>query len=246
MPHLTPWQWALAAFCAFNVGIAKTGVPGLGILAIPLFVLAVGDARLSAGWLLPILLTADIFAVISFRRHASAKALFSLFPWVAAGIAVGALLLSYPERVIRPMVGAIILVILVLFLLRRRGVELAHPESRWSSLIYGGGAGVATTVANAAGPIMNVYLLSRNLPRQEFVATGAWFFLIVNTTKIPVYLWQGLISRQSLLVDVALIPPTIAGALLGRKVLAAMPERVFVASVIVLSIIATIVLFLPR
>src|SRR5919197_1046512 len=69
MPHLALWQWLLGSFCAFLVGLAKTGLPGAGILTIPLMVLAVADARLSAGWLLPILCTADVFAVVYWRRH---------------------------------------------------------------------------------------------------------------------------------------------------------------------------------
>jgi len=246
MPQLAWWQWALAAFSAFNVGIAKTGVPGLGILAVPLFVLAVGDARLSAGWLLPILITADIFAVITYRKMASARSLFSLLPWVFAGMVVGAAILRYPEHVVRPIVGGIIFCILVLFLLRRRGIDLTPDNSAATSGIYGTAAGVATTVANAAGPVMSIYLLTRNLPREQFVATGAWFFFLVNLSKVPIYHWQGLISAKSLALDAVMIIPTLAGALLGRRVLMAMPEKVFVTSVIVLAFLATILLFLPR
>ncbi len=101
-------------------------------------------------------------------------------------------------------------------------------------------------VANAAGPIMNVYLLSRNLPREEFVATGAWFFFVINLVKVPVYVAQGMITKTSLLFDAALIPAVLVGALVGRKVLRILPEKVFVASVTVLALISTILLFLPR
>lgn len=244
MPDLAYWQWAIAAFSAFSIGIAKTGVPGLGILAVPMFVFAVGDARLSAGWMLPVLLSADLFAVFYYRRHASAKALFSLLPWVALGMGGGAFFLSFPERVIRPTVGGIILAILLIFLLSRRGLNPLPAGTTWHSGVYGAAAGFATMVANAAGPVMNVYLMSRNLPRQEFVATGAWFFLIVNSAKIPVYLNQGLIDSRSLAFDSVLLPASIAGALVGRKVLAIMPEHVFVTSVTVLAFVSTILLFL--
>ncbi len=245
MPDLDWWKWALAAFSAFNVGVAKTGVPGLGILAVPLFVLAAGDARLSAGWLLPLLIVADLFAVWYYRKHNAAKALVTLAPWVVAGMIIGAAVLSYPEHVIRPIVGTIILTILILFLLRQRGVNLT-PTGRWNSGIYGTAAGFATMVANAAGPVMSVYLLSRNLPRTEFVATGAWFFFFINLTKVPVYAWQGMINAESLLVDAALAPAVMAGALTGRKVLQLMPERVFVMSVTVLAFVATLLLFTSR
>jgi len=245
VPDLPLWKWLLGAFCAFSIGLAKTGVPGLGILAVPLFVITVGDARLSTAWLLPILICADCYAVIAYRRQAATNALFSLLPWVLAGMALGAFVLSYPNRVIRPLVGCITLSMLLLFLWRRRRGNAPPPTSWMFSGFFGSSAGFATMVANAAGPIMNIYLLSRRLPREEFVATGAWFFFFVNLSKIPVYWSYGLFSQQGLLFDVMLIPPTLAGAMLGRRLLSKLPEHVFLTSVIVLAFLASVLLFLP-
>src|SRR6185436_18151130 len=98
MPDLAVWQWCVGALAAFFVGVAKTGVPGIGILVVPMMVLAVGDARASAGWLLPVLCMADVFAVVYWRRHAAASRLFSLAPWVLAGLFAGAFALTLPER----------------------------------------------------------------------------------------------------------------------------------------------------
>jgi uncharacterized membrane protein YfcA len=246
LPDFPTWRWVLAIFCAFNIGVAKTGMPGLGILAVPLFVVAVGDARLSAGWLLPVLLTADIFAVISYRKESAAGALFKLFPYVAVGGALGGAVLSFPEHIIRPLVGAIILACILLFFLRLRGINLASETGHAHSAFFGSAAGFSTMVANAAGPVMNIYLLSQNLPREQFVATGAWFFFLVNLSKIPIYSWQGLISAQSLSFGAALVVPALLGAFTGRRVIKYIPERVFTTSVIGLAIVATIVLFLPR
>jgi uncharacterized protein len=246
MPDFPLYKWLLGALCAFSVGVAKTGVPGFGILAVPVFVLTVGDARLSAAWLLPLLICADAFAVFYFRRHASAGALFSLLPWVCAGMAGGAVMLRYPDQLIRPVVGTISLVMLLLFLWRQRKTTELPPQDWKHAGFYGTSAGFATMVANAAGPIMNMYLLSKKLPREEFVATGAWFFFVVNLSKIPVYTNLGLFSRQSLLFDAALLPFVVAGALTGRKLLAIMPEKLFVNMVVALAFLATLLLFLPK
>lgn len=245
MPELALWKWLLAALCAFSIGVAKTGVPGLGILAIPLFVLTVGDARLSAAWLLPILITADVFAVMIYRRKAAAGALVSLLPWVLLGMTAGALILRYPDRVIRPIVGAITLAMLLVFVWRRLRPTTATPASTSYAGFFGIAAGFATMVANAAGPVMSIYLLSKKLPREEFVATGAWFFFFVNTSKIPVYAAHGLFSRESLLFDAALIPAAVCGALVGRKLLHRISESLFTGAVVALAFIATVLLFLP-
>lgn len=240
MIELAPWRWALGAFCAFSIGIAKTGMPGFGILAVPLMVLVVGDARLSAGWLLPVLCFADVFAILYWRRHASAGRLFALAPWVLIGVAVGSVTLGLSERYLRPMVGVIILLMLLTFLRRRyqKPDEIqAHPVP------YGVSAGFATTVANAAGPVMNLYLLSKRLPKEEFLATGAWFFFFINLTKVPVYWYHGLFSARSLAFDAIVAPAVLAGAVTGRWLVRHLPPVVFEWMVISLTGISAILLF---
>jgi uncharacterized membrane protein YfcA len=240
MPELEWWQWAVGCLCAVMVGASKTGLPGLSILVVPLMVLTVGDARKSAGWLLPLLSAADLMALYFWRRHADLRKLLSMIPWVLAGIALGAAALSLSERALRPIVGTIVLAMLTVFLYRRwRGTTevAAHP------LLYGSAAGFATTVANAAGPVMSLYLLSMRLPKEVFVGTGAWFFFVVNLTKLPIYFGHSLISRESLLFDMAMIPAMVAGAFGGRALLHRIPVRLFEILVVGLTVIATALLF---
>ncbi|MCC7155600.1 MAG: sulfite exporter TauE/SafE family protein [Bryobacterales bacterium] len=241
LPQLSWWQWLLGAFCAFNVGVAKTGVPGVGILVIPLMVLVVGDVRQSAGWLLPVLCTADLFAVLYWRRHADARRLFSLAPWVLAGMAGGAAALFLSERILRPLVGVIILLMLAAYLRRRYFPAAVNVDA--PSAPYGIAAGFATTVANAAGPVMNLYLLTQHLPKDKFVATGAWFFFLVNLAKVPIYEFHGLFSRASLAFNVMMVPAVLAGALTGRWLIERTPQKVFEVLVISLTFAAAVLLF---
>ncbi|MFN3323839.1 MAG: sulfite exporter TauE/SafE family protein [Bryobacteraceae bacterium] len=241
IPELVWSRWLLGCFCAFSVGVAKTGVPGLGILAIPLMVLAVGDARLSAGWLLPILCVADVFAIWYYRRHAALWQLFSLAPWVLVGMAIGAATLSLDEHYLRRIVAVVVLVMLAAYLRRRLNPNAKSAPGH--SMRYGVTAGFATTVANAAGPVMNLYLLSKKLPKEEFIATGAWFFFVINLSKLPIYTWHGLISPESLSFNVLMIPAVIAGALTGRWVITRIAPRVFEALVVGLTAAATLLLF---
>jgi uncharacterized protein len=259
-PDLSLGQWLLGGLCAFSVGMAKTGVPGLGILVVPLMVLAVGDARQSAGWLLPLLCIADVFAVVYYRRHAHTRRLFHLAPWVAVGMAAGALALGASERYLRPLVGAIVLAMILLHLRRRRAGDRApQPEAPAATDLGAPGgerlhhsagfgllAGFATTVANAAGPLMNLYLLARRLPKHEFIATGAWFFLIINVSKLPIYRAHGLIGARSLLFDLMLLPAVVAGALSGRSIFERLPQRAFEGIVLTLTTLAALLLLLPR
>lgn len=241
MPHLTPWQWMLGSFCAFMIGVAKTGAPGIGTLVAPLMVMMVGDARQATAWTLPVLCTADVFAVWYWRRHAEARQLFAMAPWVLAGLAGGALALGMSEIAIRRMVGAIIVCMMLVYLWRRMRPALA--EVHGSPAFYGAATGFASTVANAAGPVMNLYLLTRRLPKEQFVATGAWFFFILNLVKAPVYAWYGLYSRESLLFDLTVVPIVLAGALAGRWLVYRIPQRPFEVLVIGLTAISCLFLF---
>ncbi len=270
-PELPLWRWVLGAACAFAVGMAKTGVPGLGILVVPLMVLTVGDARQSAGWLLPLLCTADLFAVVYYRRHARTRRLFYLAPWVLIGMAAGSFALGASERYLRPLVGAIVLAMIALHLRRRRAAAAATPadvpaergadpgapavpptpaalgrDRMGQAVGFGVVAGFATMVANAAGPVMNLYLLAQRLPKHEFIATGAWFFLVINLSKLPVYRAHGLIGARSLLFDLVLVPAVVTGALSGRAIFDRLPQRGFELIVLSLTTLAALLLLAPR
>jgi uncharacterized membrane protein YfcA len=240
MPHLAPWQWLLGIFSAFMIGVAKTGAPGVGTMIAPLMVLTVGDARLAAAWTLPVLSTADIFAVVYWRRHAETRQLLSLIPWVLVGIAGGAVALSLDEQIIRRIIGVIIVGMLLVYLWRRfrpTGQVEGKPA------FYGICAGFATTLANASGPVMNLYLLTKKLPKEKFVATGAWFFFAVNILKSPVYAYYHLYSRASLLFDLLMVPAVLAGALAGRWLIRHMAQQMFEVLVIALTAVSCLFLF---
>jgi uncharacterized protein len=250
MPDLSPWQWLLGGLCAILAGMAKTGVPGLGILVVPLVFSVVGERISAPGALLPLLCAADCFAVFSFRRHARAWDLMHLFPWVAGGIAIGtAVLQVVSDDWLRLLVGIIVLVMVSAYLLRKRVPDdrLVGRQHTWrSALLFGVLTGFATTVANAAGPVMNLYLLSMDLPKEQFMGTGAWFFFLVNLVKVPIYIWQGMITPASLLIDLCLLPGLVLGVLLGKRVYDLVPQRLFEVFVLTFTVIAGLRLLLPR
>ena len=239
MPDLQPWQWMLGAFCALVIGIAKTALPGAGTLTAPLMVVLVGDARFAPAWTAPILVFADLFAVTYWRGSADARTLFGLMPWVAIGVVGGGLALGLSEPAVRRIVGGIIVAMLAVNVLRRvRGIQAAGHAP-----FYGVAAGFATTVANSAGPVMSIYLLSQRLPKERFVATGAWFFFAVNLLKLPIYSAHHLFSRASLLFDVAMIPAVVCGAGGGLWLVRRVPQRAFEVLILVLTALSSLVLF---
>jgi uncharacterized membrane protein YfcA len=142
--------------------------------------------------------------------------------------------------VLRPIVGGIVVLMLVAYLWRKYRPDVSGTGA--AAAPYGITAGFATTVANAAGPVMNLYLLSKNLPKEEFVATGAWFFFIINLTKIPIYVWHGMIGKTSLTFDAIMAPAVLVGALTGKWLLQHIELKVFETLVILLTAISTLLL----
>ncbi len=249
---LLPWQWALGAFCALTVGLSKTGVPGLGILFVPLFAMVL-PARASTGALLPLLMIGDAIAVIWYRRTAVWRHLWRLLPWAGVGIVCGFFLLgTIDDRTLQPLLGALIIGMLGFNIWRDRPWEdPAHrtrplpsiPTAWWFSAVMGLLAGTTTMLANAAGPVMLVYLLSMRLPKDEFLGTGAWFFALVNATKVPFSAGLGLITAGSLALDGILAAGVLAGAAVGILAARKLPERVFVVGIQALALASAVLLF---
>lgn len=54
--------------------------------------------------------------------------------------------------------------------------------------------GFTTLVANAAEPLMMLYLLAMGLPKLGLIGTMAWSFLLLNLFKVPFRVGLGLIN----------------------------------------------------
>ena len=239
------WQWMFLASAAFLVGLSKTGIAGLGILPVALFA-NVLTARESTGALLPLLLAGDVFGVAFFRKHADWSHLWKLFPWVILGVIAGFLALGH-VRSVDGMIGGILLFMVALHLWRQRQADRVAdltPHTWWFAALTGVLAGFTTMVANAAGPVMLLYLLAVGLPKMTFIGTGAWFFMLVNAFKVPFSLKLGLITSNSLMVDAILLLPMIPGALLGPRIVRHINQKAFERMVLVLTVLAALRLVL--
>lgn len=213
------WQWALIVLGGLGVGLSKCGLTGLGVLTVALFQNAM-PAKTATGFMLPLLIAGDVCAVTLFRRHAQWGQLWRLFPWTVVGVAGGyfamAAMSDYQARVL-------ITSILAAFLLyhwtkRRPGgkvVDATALPGRFFAPTSGSLAGFTTTVANAAGPIMALYLLAMRLPKMAFVGTGAYFFLLLNVFKVPFLADLDLVTRESLTLNAALAPTVLLGGGVG-------------------------------
>lgn len=234
--------WIIIAVCAVMVGTSKTGLPGLGILIVPLMAMVL-PTRQSTGMLLGILILADLFAVVYHRRNARWGHVVRLLPAAFAGIVAGYFGLKFVnDQQLKPIIGGIVLIMLVVNYWRTRikGEDAPIPTQWWFAVALGFIAGVTTMMANAAGPVMIIYLLAMRLPKVEFVGTAAWFFFVVNWLKVPFSTNLDLMTAESVKLNLMMLPFIAIGAVAGIFLLKRIPQKAFNAIVQILATAAAI------
>jgi uncharacterized protein len=242
--HISGWGFAALAAAAVLVGFSKTAVSGANTVSLAIFA-AVLPARASTGALLPILIAGDVLAVLTYRRHAHWPTLWRLFPAVAVGVVAGTLFLQWADDgIVRTSIGAILLFMAAVTLWRRRAAGTAEePDAvatrtgRVKARSYGVLGGFTTMVANAGGPVMSMYLLSAGFRKLGFLGTSAFFFLIVNISKVPFSVGLGLIDGHSLLLDLALVAFVVPGAFLGKWAVNRINQKLFEQLVIAATVV---------
>lgn len=235
VPELGALSWAMLAVAALLVGVSKTAVPGLATVSVALFA-AVLPARASTAAILLLLILGDAFALAIYRRHADWPTLLKLLPAVVIGLAFGALFLAIADDGwVRRGIGVILLALMALTIWQRsrppagaRGPGRQRIE-RWG---YGSISGFTTMVANSGGAAMSMYLLAARFPVRAFLGTAAWFFAILNLTKVPISIGLGLITPSTLLLDLLLAPAVVIGALIGMRLATRITQRTFEWAVI--------------
>ncbi|MET9775546.1 sulfite exporter TauE/SafE family protein [Streptomyces sp. NPDC006367] len=249
--HLTGWEFAALAFAALLVGFSKTAVSGANTVSLAIFAAEL-PARASTGVLLPVLIAGDLLAVLTYRRHAHWPTLWRLFPAVGAGVAVGTVFLVWADdAAVRTSIGVILLFMAGVTVWRRRRTEAPGPPEEVTSRAgrakarsYGVLGGFTTMVANAGGPVMSLYLLSAGFRKLGFLGTSAFFFLIVNVSKLPFSAGLGLIDRHSLLLDAVLVAFVVPGAVIGKWAVEKIDQRLFERLVIAATVVGGLQLLL--
>lgn len=246
LPELGALAWTLLVLAAASSGLSKTALPGLGTFSVAIFA-AVLPAKASTGTLLLLLIIGDIFALLTYRRHANWPTLVRLIPAVAAGLVLGALFLAFADDTgVRRVIGLVLLTVIVFTLWRRRATaaSAAREVPRIARFGYGTLGGFTTMVANAGGPVMSMYFLAARFDVKAFLGTAAWFFAVINLVKVPISIGLGLITVDTLFVVLVLAPAVVAGSLLGRWIAHRISQRVFEWVVVIGTIVGAVYLLI--
>lgn len=239
--HLSYGAFLLFLTVGLLTGMAKTGVHGAGMLSVPLLALVFGPQQ-SSGVMLPLLILADILGVLYYHRHASWSHLKILFPWAAAGVVLGTVVGKYiDDQVFRAIMGVVIVVSVVVMIWLERGNRDQVPQNKVFGAASGILGGFTSMVGNLAGTVMAVYLLSMRLPKNVYIGTTAWFFMVTNWFKAPfhIFVWHT-IDLNIVFLDLLALPAIAVGAWLGVYIVRILPDNVYRWFIIAMTLVATV------
>lgn len=237
----------LIALSAFIIGLSKAGLKGIDMLNVTIMTIVFGG-KASTGIVLPLLCMADVMAVLYYHRHAQWSHVIKLMPWMIIGILAGVFVgKDLDEAVFRKVMATIIVLTVAIMLIIEFRKTLVMPNNKLFVSGMGLVSGFTTMLGNLAGAFSNIYFLAMRLPKNDFIGTGAWIFLLINWFKLPfqVFFWNN-INANSLLTDLALVPALVLGFWCGLKLVARIKDDQYRKVVIVLTLIGAVFIFLKR
>ncbi len=226
-----PMFYALAIPAVILTGISKAGFGGaIGSLSVPLMTLAIAPTQ-AVAIMLPILMAMDALGLYAFRGKVDRGILRIAIPAGLVGILIGWLLFRYLDvRWIKGLIGVEAIVFAMLKLLEGSAAwtgpgKAVHAGTArfWSAV-----AGFTSFVSHAGGPPMMQFMLPLKLHREIFVGTLAWFFAVINFSKIVPYTELGLFDATNFSASLVLMPAVPVGYWLGLRALRASSPAVFV------------------
>lgn len=238
-------SWALIFLSAFILGLSKAGLKGIDMMNVTIMAIVFGG-KASTGIVLPLLCVADIFAVIYYNRHAQWPHFWKLLPWMIIGILFGVFAGKDLNEIIFRRIMAVIIILTVAIMITlefRKNVAL--PSNKLFAVSMGLVSGVTTMLGNLAGAFSNIYFLAMRMPKNNFIGTAAWVFLVINLFKLPfqVFFWKN-ISRTTLQTDMILVPALLLGFWAGTKIVSRIKDDSYRKIVIGLTLAGAVVIFL--
>ena len=241
------FNWGLILLSAFFIGLSKAGLRGIDMMNVTIMAIVFGS-KASTGIVLPLLCVADIIAVIYYHRHAQWNHFWKLIPWMAIGILVGVYVGKDMNEVLFRKIIAIIIIttvfIMVALEIRKNQVI---PTNKFFVANMGLAAGFTTMLGNLAGAFSNIYFLAMRMPKNDFIGTASWVFLVINLFKLPfqIFFWKN-ITTESLYTDLFLLPSVVIGFWIGVKIVSKIKEDNYRKVVIVLTFLGALAIFFKR
>ncbi len=203
----------VAAFC---IGLSKGGLPGVGMIAVPLLALTMSPIK-AAILVLPIFILSDLVAVYLYRSSFDKSNLMILIPAGLIGVTIGWLTASIVSD---SMVALLIGLLGVGFCLNawfsKASNTVAKQPSVKAGLFWGTLSGFTSFVAHAGAPPYQIYTLPQKMPRMVFAGTTTLLFATINFAKIIPYSLIEPFTSDMLKTSIVYLPAALLGTVIGK------------------------------
>src|SRR5690606_10571998 len=235
-------QWVAIGLSGFILGASKSGIKGIGIVIILILAFVFGE-KASTGVLLPMLIGADILAVIYYNKHVQWAYVIKLMPLMLVGGLVGVWLGNDISELVFKRMMAVIIILSVLVMIYTEKRKTSIPNNKLFAHSTGFLAGFASMIGNLAGPIADIYFLAIRLPKNEFIGTGAWLFFIINVFKLPFHImvWNT-VTVDTLALNLVLIHLLVIGFFVGAYIVKLISNVNYRRFVFIITVIGAVIL----
>ena len=210
---------ALAALVQGCLGFGA----GLLSMAILSLVWEVRDATVimaPVGWLMVASL------VVKLRKDTTPRALIPIFTAIPIGVFGGIYALDVlPGVLLKSLLGLTLLAFVGHSL--RKTTSRPHRDSQRFATAAGALSGFTGAALSAAGPPVLIYATVAGWEKDRFRANLQAIFFVVSTISVIGLTVGDFFSESSILLSLKLIPGVLAGAMIGTKLSAKIPQEVF-------------------
>lgn len=220
---------AAVILLGFFLGSLVKGVAGIGLpmVAIPILTFVM-DVRDATPMIVGPAMVANIFQIVEARRaRLPLGQIAPIMAGVLIGTYLGALIVVnvHPQAMVGVMGGIILGFVAFSFI----GKTPKIPERGRGLLGFGagGGAGVVGGMTGVFGPVLAIYTLSLNLPKDTFVWAMGVLLLLASSGLGASYASLGALPFWVVIASLAATVPTYVGMVAGSRLRKVISQRLF-------------------
>ena len=213
----------LAVIGVLFTGISKSGFAGgSGVVAVPLLALIIPISH-AVLIMLPLLIVMDMKTIQYFRKGVAMRDIAMVVPAAIIGIIIGGFMLgSIDSKELQLWFGAICIIFGLW-----QGLAPFFGKLKGAAFLWGGISGITSTLIHSGAPPFNIYMITRGLPKEAWLATAGVFFFVMNCIKIVPYSLIGEWETSMLWTSALLVPVALLGTYLGKVMQGYVSEKHF-------------------
>ncbi len=235
---MSAFQIGIAALMMFLgcTALSATGF-GIGMVAMPglLFVL---EPQTAVVVLNTVAITVEGWIVVQARKEIPFREVLPIAAAGALGVPFAVYILKFADASV--MRVGISLLIIIFAATAAVNFQRDFPFSKPVGILAGFAVGVVLPAFGVGGPLVTLYLLTRNWGRQSIRAAMAFYLFALDVFGISGYAVAGLYTDERLLLIAIMVIPMLLGLGLGAVILRVMSERVFRYAVVTIIILSSV------